>query len=501
MSKEAGYNLQKLTNVTDNLFIQYVRVAYLTLLPNQLQEYFQILISHFSHRLHTDAGNEIISGLCRVMNLEKAGEIFEQNGFIRQLPFKQKQYTTQLLDFLFFLVNKAPNCFDDKAAAQIALLVEQEPRKCLTLLAFYAQQYDKIRDPMPFLDILFHESKNFRSSDCIADYISLLIWLLRQYPRFAEERLEHCWSYLLDMLTITTASHICMIYNGLCAVYEINPEKVKKFGIPSEAIACHVQHRSTQQATLSLLIRYPPPPDAKYIEQIILILTEIATYDEKATLLLLELAMEESNCKILVNNSEWMCRSLPRTLDTLRLFGVVILHESLRPAIVECPNTIAFFMSLLQVNSVGVCNAVCTIMKRLPLTVEFVFSLSSSGFLAGYFGEAREISEKKSVESSAQMSVQLSALRLLDTLARVRFVQEFMDMIPLVVDLCRTGKELALPASAVAVRLVRYPKCAKEMKARKLDEFYKQPIADPRVKKYGDKFLAVLSKIESQLSQ
>lgn len=488
MSKETGYNLQKLTNVTDNLFIQYVRVAYMTLAPNQLQEYFQILTSHFSHRLHTDAGNEIISGLCRVMNFEKAGEIFEQNGFIRQLPFKQKQYTTQLLDLLFFLVNKAPNCFDDKAAAQIASLVEQEPRKCLTLLAFYAQQYEKIRDPMPVLDILFHESKNFRTSDCIADYISLLVWLLRQYPRFAQERLQHCWSYLLDMLTITTASHICMIYNGLCAVFEINPEKVKEFGIPSEAIACHVQHRSTQQATLSLLIRYPPPPSAKYIDQIILILTEIATYDEKATLLLLELAMEESNCKILLKNSEWMCRPLPRTLDTLRLFGVVVLHENLRALVVDCPNTIAFFMSLLQVNSVGVCNAVCTIMKRLPLTPEFVASLSSSGFLAGYFGVAQEISDA---------SVQLSALRLLDTLARVRFVQEFMEMIPLVVKLCRTGEELALPAAAVAVRLVRYPKCAKELKAKKLDEFFKQPIADPRVKKYGDKFLVVLSKIES----
>ena len=72
-----------------------------------------------------------------------------------------------------------------------------------------------------------------------------------------------------------------------------------------------------------------------------------------------------------------------------------------------------------------------------------------------------------------------------------------MDMLDFVVKLCKKGGELALPAAAVAARLVRYPKCAKVLKEKKLDEFFRQPIEDQRVKKYGNKFLIVLDKIEN----
>ena len=484
----SGYDLKKLSNANDTMFNQYVRVAYKSVTEPQLKDYFKVLLSHFTHKLHTKVGCEILTGICNGLLLNKGTEIFEENKFIFQLPFQQKQFVESVLDVLFVLVNKVPTAFDEKAAAFMGTIIPISPRKCLTIISFFAQQFEKSKDPMPMLDLLFHKSESFRGTDCAFDYISLLIWLLQEYQEFRDERLEHCWSYLCDMLTITNGSILSMIYNGLCAVYEISPEKVKEYGYPSEAIACHIQHRSTRAATISLLLRYPPPPDARYIDQLILSLVEIAKSDDKATLLLLSLAMQESNAEILVKNSEWMSHPLPKTLDTLRLFGIVILHVNLRKKIMESNYSIPFFMNLLQINSVGVCNAVCNIMKRLPLTEEYVASLSSSGFLSGYFNVVPDINDK---------SVQLSALRLIDTLARVRFVPEFMTMIEFVVKLCNSGGELALPAAAVAARLVRYPKCAKELKRLKLDEFFKKPIDDPRVKKYGDKFLQVLSMIET----
>ena len=485
---QSNFNLNRLSDTSDPSFLQCVRVAYLNISTNQLLEYFRILTSHFSHRLHTRTGNEILAGIAAVMSIDRAGEIFEENKIINKLPFHQKQYAEQLLDLLFFVANKAPGAFTDQIASQFADLCPENPRKCLTILAFYAQQFEKVANPMPMLDVLFHKSSCFRKIECAEDYISLLIWLLRNYPRFRDERLQHCWTYLCDMLTVTTASIICNIYNGLCAVFEIDPEKIKTYGYPSEAIACHIQHRSTQQATISFLLRYLPLPTAKYIDQILISLAEIAQNDEKATLLLLELATDESNSEILLTHPFWMSKVLPTTLDTLLLFGVIIIHEDLREIIVNTPETVNFFINLLQVNSIGVCNAVCTIMKHLPLTQDFVSSLSSSGFLAGYFGVSLEMNDP---------SVRLSALRLLDTLSRVKFVTEFIDMIPLVVDLIKENGELSLPASAVSARLARYPKCAKEFKARKLDEYFMQPIHDPRIKKYGDKFLTILSHIDS----
>lgn len=484
--QQIGYNLQRLTNASDPMFIQCVRVAYLNLKPNQVPDYYRILLNHFSHRLHTKTGNEILAGICNVLEMRDYSQVFVDNDFTKLLPFSQRQYESQLLDLLFILVQKVPKVFTDRVAAQVATLVEESPRKCLTLIAMYAQQFENVDDPLPIVDILFHQSECFRGLDCAEDYISLIVWLLRQCPQFKTGRFQHSWTYLCDMLTITNPVIINTIYSGLCAIFEIDPDTVKTYGYPSEAIACHIQHSSTQSSTLSLLLRYPPPPHSKCIEQIIITLTEIAKYDEKATLLLLGLAMEESNALILIQNPHWMINSLPKILDTLRLFGVVMLHDNLRVLIVQSPSTIGFFLNLLQVNSVGVCNAVCTIIKRLPLTPDFINRLSQSGFLAGYFGCAQEINDK---------SVRVSALRLIDTIAKIRFVSEFMDMIDLIIKLIKGGQDMMLPAAAVATRLVRYPKCARVFGQKKLNEYFMQPFTEPHMKKYAEKFLTVYNKI------
>lgn len=488
VEQNSNYDLSKLADSDDPEFLHNLRVAYLNITQNQMKEYFKILGNHFTHKLHTKQGNEILAAITAVMPFERAGEIFEESGIINFLPFGLKQFSEKLLDLLFFVANKCPSVFDDsQVVAKLSQFCESFPRKVLTIIAFYGQQWSTVKNPMTMLDILFHKSESFRNAECAEDYVSLMIWLLRNYEEFKNQRLQHCWSYLCDMLTSTAPLVINVTYNGLCAAFEINPGLIQTFGYPSEAIACHIQHKSTQQATLSLLLRYPPLPNAKYIDQIIISLTELAEKDERATLLLLELATDESISDILIQHPSWMCKGIPRILDTLRLFGIVILHNELRQKVIETHETVGFFMSLLQVNSVGVCNAVCTIMKKLSPTPEFITLLSSSGFLAGYFGVSLEMNDP---------SVRLSALRLLDTLSRVKFVPEFMDMIPLVVDLCKNGGDLALPAAVVAVKLARYPKCAKEMRSKRLDEFFQQPLNDPRIKKYGNKFLSILSHIE-----
>ena len=340
------------------------------------------------------------------------------------------------------------------------------------------------------VDILFRQSDEFRSVECADDYVSLLVWMLKKYPNFKKQRIKHCWTYVCDMLTLSNVAILNTCYYGLCSIADSDTEAIIDCGYPVSAISRHIMRRPLQASTLSLLMRYPPPPDTRHMDEILLSLIEVAQTDEKATLLLMGLAMDGTNALSLLHNPVWMARGLPKTLDTLRLFCVILLHQELRETIVQTPETIDFFRGLLSSNSVGMCSAICTMLRRLPLTPDFVVQLSESGFLGSYFSSVLENEEKE---------VLLSALRLLDTIARVKYVRELSEMVDTVVRLVKEQSELNVAAASVAIDLCKYPKCAKLFKQKRLDEFFKQPIRDQRLKKHAERFLQVLSRVERSM--
>lgn len=487
---ESLIDLQILHNSNHPEFLRQLKLSYFKVQQPELAQYYKVLLSHFQNRIHARLGNEILLVLCKALNSERNIAVFAQEKMIELLPFAQKEFRSQLLDLLYILVNNVPDIFTADIAAQISYLVPGEARKCLTLVAYFAREFDNVQEPFPMVDILFRQSDEFRSIECADDYVSLLVWMLRKYPNFKKQRIKHCWTYVCDMLTLTNVAILNTCYYGLCNIADIDNEAILDCGYPVSAISRHIRRRPLQAATLSLLMRYPPAPETRHMDEILLSLLSVAQTDEKATLLLMGLAMDGTNALTLLQNPQWMSRGLPKTLDTMRLFCIILLHPELREVIVQTPETIDFFRSLLSSNSVGMCGAICTMLRRLPLTADFVMQLSESGFLGSYFSAVLDNEER---------DVLLSALRLLDTISRVKYVRELSEMVDTVVRLIKDPNELNIAAASVAVDLCKYPKCAKLFKQKRLHEYFKQPIKDRKLKKYADRFLQVLAKVERSM--
>ena len=106
----------------------------------------------------------------------------------------------------------------------------------------------------------------------------------------------------------------------------------------------------------------------------------------------------------------------------------------------------------------GMTGAICTIIKKLPLTPEFVQSLSDSGFLGSYFS---------SVLENEDADVLMSALRLLDVLSHTCYVREMGEMVDTVVRLIKEPNPLSTAAASVAVDLCRHSKCASLFKQKR----------------------------------
>ena len=483
--EEQSVNFQVLSTPRDKRFMKELHTSPYKVTKSQLPDFFGILLGHFLKRIHSRTGNAILLAICKSLYDKESIEIFGKERMIELLPFAQKEYRSQLLDLLYILVCEIPDIFNEKIAAQLAPLAESEPRKVLTLIAIFAQHFDEVHDPFPMVDILFRHTDAFRAIECADDYISLLVWLISNKQTFRKARNKHCWTYVCDMLTLTNVAILNTCYYALCAIADVDKESVADCGYPISALSRDIRRRPVQGAALSLLMRYPPGSDTRRMQDVLQSLVVAASDNERASLILMGLSTDSVNALHLLQNPVWMSRGLPGALDTMRLFCIIVLHTDLRQIIVETPQTIDFLRGLLSSNSVGMTGAICTIIKKLPLTPQFIQSLSDSGFLGSYFS---------SVLENEDADVLMSALRLLDVLSHTCYVREMGEMVDTVVRLIKEPNPLSTAAASVAVDLCRHSKCASLFQQKRLPEFFKQPTNDPKMKKYGDRFLQVYAK-------
>jgi hypothetical protein len=483
--EELSVDFQVLSTPSDKLFMRELRTAPYFVKKAELPDFYSILLSHFQKRIRSKTGNAILLSVCKSLYYDEAFEVFAKERMIELLPYAQKEFRSQLLDLLYILVSKIPDVFSEKIAAQIAPLADYEPRKVLTIIAIFAQSFDEVREPFPMVDILFRHTESFKAIECADDYISLLCWLMANKQTFRRDRNKHCWTYICDMLSLKNIVILNTCYYAMCCMAEIDKRLVDECGYPVPALSRDIRRRSVQSAALSLLLRCPPKSDTRKMEDILQSLIVAAAYNEKASLILMQLSTDGVNAIRLLQIPQWMHRGLPGAVDTMKLFCILLLHTDLRPIVIETPETIDLLCGLLSSNSVGMMGAISTIIRKLPLTPEFVQSLSKRGFLGSYFS---------SVLENEDVDVLMSALRLLDALSRICYVREMGEMVDTVVRLIKEQNPLSNAAASVAVDMCRHSKCAHLFKQSKLPDFFRKPCDDPKMKKYGDRFLQIYAK-------
>ena len=480
--------LQQLQNINDLKFIEIMKNSHNNLRNNDIPELFKILLNHLTKKISLQITNEIFEYIYYLLSIDNYLSIFYSNGYINSLPYSNSNYYKNLLDILLLLSQKIPHSFDERISTFLTKLSNEYSFKCLIIITFYGQSYNELKNPNIILDILFENFENFFKIETSINFISFLIYLLKNFINFRKEKIINCWKIFIKMLNLEDENILNNCYIALSSIFEMDPNLIKTLEYPSENLSIHLHNKNIQMNSLSFLMRCPPLPTIKNMSKIIDSLLILSETNENATLILLGLAMDVNNSNKLLLNSNWMKKGLPKILDTLRLFGIIMLHKNLRNEIINNENIFDFLKNLLSINSIGVTNAICTILRRLPLTPNFLVSLSKSGFLHLYLNTAIEVNDN---------SVQLSALRIIDSFSKIKFLSEYIEMIDFIILLIKKRGDLSNAASNVAIQLCRYPKCAKIFNDKKLIEYYIQYKDDPFIKKFSEKFLKVYNKVQN----
>jgi len=478
-------NLEVLRYPESMGFIEELDFSPDTLKSNQSVEFFEILLSYFANEISLDLGNHILATISKVICVKEHLSVFVQQNFINKLPFNQKAFIDPIFDILYILVTLAPVSFNEEFSKQFGLLIRRGPQKSLTILALFSQHFDDIDNPWPIVDLLIQESSRFSSFDNIVNYVTLLAFLCRKFPDFCAERGKHCWHKISSIIVSAKDLHIIgAAYFSLYSITEVYQDGVA----PIDAIKIHIKIKELQDSALTLLLAAPPKGKDSKDKQLLLLLISIAEKNRNATLVLIRMALDfEFSEFLVVHSALWMTKELPTALETFRLFFSVFYHRDLRPLIKDSPNFVSLLKMVVEQENSSTLSMICTIIRRIDITEEFIKQLSDSGFLNIFFSVSTKIGSNVSLHST---------FLLIDTLAKVSYSREFLKMCDYVVDTIKERGELSEIAGMVAIQLCNYKKCLQAFQNKHLNEFFQKSTLTPKLKKISAKYFEFLQKTE-----
>jgi hypothetical protein len=477
LSMSAGINIAALGNPRHSAFRRELANAHKKLGRSQAREFFRILTGHLEAGWTGELGRSIVECIYKILKNGDYMARFVKWGFVDHLPFADSGLSEPLLNVMQLLAADCPEVFTESVTKKFSHLIRFEPEKALVVIAVYATKFDDVEAPWPMLDLIFKHFAAFSVESLAEKFIALVFYLCQQYPEFREARGAPSWKRLRDLLKSKSENIILAAYYGMCPVCRW----AKPDSFPIDSVLPHLDRPELQAAVLSVLLRIPNITTLPRLDRLIPKLLLISQRRKSACLLLMQMAREKALAPIFLDDSSWMRRELPERRYTLSLFACLAQSLELRPHIVSCITTPGFFYDLSLDGGSEFLRSVCHLIRRLPLTPEFVSKLSESGALKAYADSLGQIADDL-------MTIH-SALLFYDRLGRICYVPDFDSCCRF---LCKTilenDNELGIVATGVALTMAHYPSCLKRFKAKKLDRILNERTENHVMRKLAARF-------------
>lgn len=462
-----------------------------SLSKNTAKQFFDISINVLNNdSVESDNKSRLLIALCKAISEENYLKVFVSGKYLSQLPYEINDLQAQLFDVLYIVASSSPLSLTSDVARKMEIILPASPRRALGVLIVYGKNFNAVSKGnwQPVLDLLTRPETSdiFKSRLYVKDYVSFLC-LLCEKQQYRKERLNETWDAICSCLVVNRDESVCLCYYALtrlCDKGYVNNQGECK--LPSVAVACHLRRRQCQKAALSLLMRLKPNADDDNISDVMSSLVWASHTELNANLLLVEFAKEEPFARALVRDASWMTQELPTKVDTMRLFAVVLSHDSLIEDLSQKNEAIAFIRSSIELNTPGVLSAVTTFTRRFNVDQEFAQFCSDYGLLSTYFQYSFEHKDNVSVSAT---------LLFIHTFASVAYSHDLLQACDYVSDLVTNSDEYtSLHAARVACDLAQYPKCAARFQDLQLDDYFVDNQNNPKVKKAGIHFMRALNK-------
>lgn len=463
----------------NRLFFQEIRSVHEKMETHQ-PGLFRTLLGNFEKDISEQAGNELLIALCKILSNPIHTSAFIRGRSAERLPYSKREFSDRLFDLLYILALNCPTAFTAPVAKLFSKMIRVNPYKSLYIIGLFAKQFDNVDDPWPMLDLLFKYESHFKQLEVVENYLTLLVFLCCQFPYYRKARAAACWNTMSNILEHEDTNTVSCAYYSLCRILEISEEFAGAF--PRERVLVHINNADTKSAVLSFLLRYQLPTNSREAKPLVTELLKCIS-DKRAAYILLKMAKTETIAKLLISRSQWMADLASAPEQTVKLFTMIMSHSNLRSMLLGREETIDFLRALVESGYPDSVSTLCCLIRRMPLSPSFVQKLSTGGVVAAAAANVVSKNDK------------LSALLLYDTLGRVAFISDFVDVCAFVVAEIKQQDDnvLSVTALTVACMLASYQECANELVRLKILKFFRTTNVDPSLQKQAKRLLRKLA--------
>lgn len=419
-------NLNNLQDINNQLFTQELKKAPMSLLSNQVKDFYSVLLSHFQNSQNIDQlnGNNILIIIYETLNsVEGRISTFVQRKFHLQLPYSDERFIEHIFNILHLLAEKAPYAFDDKykMSQSFKLLINNNPAKSLVLFELLALKFGDIESPWNAFDLLFKSGKIFLSN-FTTKYSNLLIYLSRNDPAFLRGRGQICFDRLSNHLSllnhdnehpITHQDDLVMVntlYVCLCKLFDffesLNDKNtalnIESNKVPVSLISYHISIPDLQPPIVSYLLRFSICVDEYQndnvnddIQQLLKTLIELTNSTDKAGYVLMNLAQNEIFARYLASNNFWLAKKLNPPQLTIILVMSIFQHTNLVNVISNSRYLFSFIKNVVNENenSERMIEALSEIFRKLDMNIQSVIKFESEGIIDVLLSKAEQNQE------------------------------------------------------------------------------------------------------------
>ena len=116
-------NMRSLKHISSKHFIENLEKAPQILKAKQANQFFKVLLSHFSREdLPQNIGNAILQSIMNSVCSEEIVKIFISAGFAGFLPYQHTEYHDLIFNILYVLVSGFPALIDSSIANNIPIM-------------------------------------------------------------------------------------------------------------------------------------------------------------------------------------------------------------------------------------------------------------------------------------------------------------------------------------------------------------------------------------------
>ncbi|OHT13644.1 hypothetical protein TRFO_16206 [Tritrichomonas foetus] len=393
---------------------------------------------------------------------------FIRNKLYEKLPLSKTHALNEILSLLIPVFQVNPKLASPKLLKELASKVQYCPLKVLRVLVTICNRFSNEWINWQVIDILLTNAKIFLNCKAGAPFLYTFYRLIATYETVRVERgpiYARLVKYAIDSPDIRTVKAAYPILTSL----NMNAIKAK-------CLTDHLLDTNVQQLALNYLCTFP----VSLIDTNILKALCNIPNSPLAASLLIKFAQDVEITQRLLTLGSFLKNVEPKYL--IKILMEMMISKQNRSQIMALAELPYMLTRIALVGDRKIMDAVCKMMRRLPVNADFVKRLSEASFIQTYIQQAIKVD---------LFETHVSCFLLLDPIAHHAFVPEYLTYLDTAIGLLVRAPQLSLYVLTYLVLMSSSEEGAKVIaNVPKIDQIIQQYRAEPQYKNLADSMMS-----------